>query len=371
MASIMHGKYASATVHTDNLDSTTTSQVQHLLDNEVSAGSTIHIMPDAHAGKGCTIGTTMTVTDKVVPNLVGVDIGCGVMAILTGVSVDSIDFSELDDAIREYVPHGFSTQREEYRDSTGDYLLDSIHAAEINKERARYSMGTLGGGNHFIEINDCDGSAVLTIHTGSRNLGKQIAEWHQGVAIERMSAGGADFDRDLAYLTGDDMTRYLVDMRLAQLWAELNRMSVSSAIMTAMGWVPLDVFDTAHNYIDEKGVLRKGAIDTSHGERVAIPLNMRDGTVLGVGRGNGAWNNSGPHGAGRVLSRSKAKKILSVDEFKREMGKVWSSCVSACTLDESPMAYKSSSDILAVIGETVDVYSVVKPVYNFKSSEKR
>ena len=392
------GKYGTAKVFTDNVDEGVNRQINEVLNESFIEGSKIRIMPDTHVGKGAVIGTTMTITDKVVPNLVGVDIGCGMLCVKLDVRAEDIDFGKLDDVIRTYVPSG-QNARGTAHSFAKEINYDGVRAP-FNRGRAENSIGTLGGGNHFIECaQGSDGSVYLVIHSGSRHLGKQVAEHYQKVAVNRMEDRSGDVqaivdrlkgegrhreieaavsefkrstgvvNRMLAYVTGSDMEDYLNDLRIAQHYALTNRRAMAYEIMRNMGWSELDRFDTIHNYVDlDNMILRKGAISAQLGEVVIIPMNMRDGSLLAVGKGNADWNYSGPHGAGRIMSRSKAKDAVKFDDFKKTMEGVWSTSVLESTVDESPFAYKPMDEILGNIGDTVDVIDVIKPLYNFKAN---
>ncbi|OUO52012.1 RNA-splicing ligase RtcB [Desulfovibrio sp. An276] len=361
------GKYSTAKIFTDEVDGESIKQVQLLCNQEFTEGSRIRLMPDIHAGKGCTIGTTMTITDKVVPNLVGVDIGCGMFVVNLG-AVD-LDFEKLDQVIRKYVPAGFSIHDHVPCPEVQDMLDGLVCKDHVDMDRAAKSVGTLGGGNHFIEIDkDEEGSLYLVVHSGSRHLGLQIANYYQQLAIEQCSA---KVPQELAYLTDSAFTTYLNDMRVAQEYAVLNRETIVRSIlfnMFGMEALPTNNFTTIHNYIDMKNmILRKGAVSAQKDELFLVPINMRDGSLICRGKGNADWNYSAPHGAGRIMSRSQAKKKLSMAEFQREMAGVYSTSVKQTTLDESPMAYKGMDNILANIGPTADVVKVIKPVYSFKA----
>jgi RNA-splicing ligase RtcB len=393
----LKGKYNTAQVFTDNVESEAISQIIELCNQEFVSNSKIRIMPDTHAGAGCTIGTTMTIQDKIVPNLVGVDIGCGMYVVRLEES--NINFERLDSTIRNLVPSGHAV-----RDKAHKYAslvkIDDLKARKIVKyDRAMLSVGTLGGGNHFIEANkDDQGHLYIVIHSGSRYLGKQIAEYYQDVAyrelvesqksgrelIERLKAEGRQKDiqaelnklpvpkvsKDLAYLQGASFNDYLNDMRIVQMYAVLNRQAMMDEIVRAMGFHVVDSFTTIHNYIDlDSMILRKGAISAQTQERVIIPINMRDGSLICLGKGNPNWNFSAPHGAGRLMSRSKAKATLSMDDYTASMNGIYTSSVSQSTLDECPMAYKPIDEILSNITDTVHVANVIKPVYNFKAGE--
>ncbi|AXH71214.1 putative tRNA processing protein [Bacillus phage BSP38] len=396
------GKYNSAKIFTDNIEETAMGQVIELCNQEFAKDSKIRIMPDVHAGAGCTIGTTMTITDKVVPNLVGVDIGCGLEVAYIDVDKSEVNFDQLDDVIRKYVPSGFSVRGREHQYT--EFVPLSLVRAPINKNRAKLSIGTLGSGNHFIELNEVGpGRVALVIHSGSRSLGKQVAEHYQDRAYEELmdvkneqqriieelkSQGKAHeihealrgikkpkIKKDLAYLQGNSFEDYMNDMRIAQRHALYNRKAMVQQIVEHMGWGAAwhigDSFTTIHNYIDmDHMILRKGAISARKGEKVIIPINMRDGSIIAEGTGNPDWNFSGPHGAGRVMSRSKAKKNLNVEDFKKSMEGIWTSSVNEHTLDEAPMVYKPLDEIRENIeeGGSVKVLQVIKPVYNFKAN---
>ena len=401
---ILNGKYNSAEVFTDNIDNTTISQIIELCNQKFTEDSSIKIMPDCHAGAGCTIGTTMTITDKVVPNLVGVDIGCGMATI----KVEDLSFEKLDEVINTHIPHGFSVH-----DKSQESILKKEFGIDLNNlkcninyQRAFYSLGTLGGGNHFIEVDKSeDGTLYLTVHTGSRNLGKQIADYyqkeaitycknkytdHKNAIIETYKALGKSNEisqvlstivkcptEDLCYLEGDLLKDYLHDMDLAQKYSAANRLMILTNIISfyygtdfkkVLKYTKENIIECIHNYIDmDSMILRKGAISANKGEKVIIPINMRDGIILGVGKGNKDWNYSAPHGAGRVLSRGQAKSTISIEEFEESMEGIYTTCVGQSTLDEAPQAYKPIEDILNYIGDTIEDIQIIKPVYNFKS----
>ncbi len=365
----IQGLYNTAEVFTDNIDEATIAQVTELCNQPFTTGEDIRIMPDCHAGAGCVIGTTMTLrNNKIVPNLVGVDIGCGMQVLELNTS--DIDLKKLDGVIHNEIPSGFSvrTKRHEFvknfEQQNGEIIADVGPM-----ERHLLSIGTLGGGNHFIEIDRANsGSLYLVIHTGSRNLGKQIAEYWQKIAIETCEEETPDA---LAYLSKNAYNAYIHDMYIAQNFANLNRLAIANVILEKMGWSIISKFETIHNYISfDDRKLRKGAISAKKGEKVIIPLNMRDGSIIAIGKGNANWNNSAPHGAGRILSRAKAKKEISIDEFRESMKDIYSTTVNENTLDESPMAYKSAQEIIDSIGDTVSILDVIKPIYNFKNSGK-
>ena len=375
-------------------------QIRRMCDYEFTAGSQIRIMPDVHAGKGCTIGTTMTVTDKAVPNIVGVDIGCGMYTVNLG-NVE-IDMEQMD-AAAHFIPSGLNVWegRKEHFELLGLRCYRGLKDAK----RLERSLGTLGGGTHFIEIDQAaDGTKYLVIHSGSRNLGKQVAEFYQRLAIdlnkgkeeyfakrdaliaEYKAAGRrneiqdalkalkwesreATIPEDLCFVYGQYLEDYLHDVEICQRFARRSRELMAEIILQRLGIEAIDAFHTIHNYIDtDEMILRKGAIAAHRGEKVLIPINMRDGSVLAIGKGNPDWNYSAPHGAGRIMSRTAAKEQLDLDEYRREMEGIYTTSVNEATLDEAPMAYKSLSDIIDVIQESVDVIEVLKPIYNFKAN---
>ena len=395
------GKFNTAISFAKVIEDTAREQIRRMCNYEFTRDSKIRIMPDVHAGKGCTIGTTMTVTDKAVPNIVGVDIGCGMYTVK--LADDSIDFARVDEAAH-YIP----SRRNVWDFRQEHFDLQELHCYRSLKETRRIerSIGTLGGGNHFIEIDKAeDGTFYLVIHTGSRNLGKQVAEIYQRLAIDLAKGKDKFFQQkeeiiavykslgrkkeiqsklkelekeyrgretsmpeDLCFVYGKYFHEYLHDMELCQEFARRNRELIAKILIGKAGLTGGEAFHTIHNYIDVgELIIRKGAIAAHKGERVLIPINMRDGSVLAVGKGNADWNFSAPHGAGRIMSRGKAKEQLSMDEYKNSMAGVYTTSVSAGTLDESPQAYKSLEDILDVIGDTVEVVDIMKPVYNFKA----
>ena len=376
-------------------------QIRRMCDYDFTAGSRIRIMPDVHAGKGCTIGTTMTVIDRAVPNIVGVDIGCGMYTVDMGKA--DIDFERFDAACH-YIPSGMKV----WEGRMERFDLSELKCYRVLKD-TRYierSLGTLGGGNHFIEIDEAaDGTKYLVIHSGSRNMGKQVADYYQSLAVELHSGKEEYFaardaliaeykaagrrseieaalkelkwerkecliPADLCYLYGSFFEDYLHDVEICQRFAKRNREKMAEIIFDQTGTVPGEAFHTIHNYIDtDEMILRKGSIAAHKGEKVLIPINMRDGSVLAVGKGNPEWNYSAPHGAGRLMSRTVAKNTLSMEEYQEMMKGVYTTSINENTLDEAPMAYKSLDDIIDVIRESVDVIEVLRPIYNFKASE--
>lgn len=394
------GKLNTAICYARIVDEDAVEQIRRMCDYEFTRDSRIRIMPDVHAGSGCTIGTTMTIIDKAVPNIVGVDIGCGMYTVDLGKC--DIDMERFDDAAH-YIPSGMNVweTRLEPFDLTELRCFQGLKALR----RLACSLGTLGSGNHFIEIDaGADGNKYLVIHSGSRSLGRQVAEYYQQLAIDlnkgkeeyfakrdtliaeykatgrRREIEGAlkalhwkshetTMPEDLCFLYGTYLEDYLHDVEICQRFARRNRELMAGILLERAGLESLDAFHTIHNYIDtQEMILRKGAIAAHKGEKVLIPINMRDGSVLAMGKGNPEWNYSAPHGAGRILSRSAARAQLDLEEYRREMAGVYTTCVGKSTLDEAPMAYKSLEDIIDVITESVDVIEVLKPIYNFKAN---
>jgi RNA-splicing ligase RtcB len=391
------GKYNTAKVFTDNIEAGAIEQIRLLCDQKFCEKSSIRIMPDVHAGAGCTIGTTMTVKNTVVPNLVGVDIGCGMETIKTN-AVD-IDVETLDRIIRRNIPSGFGIRSGAHPYSQEIKLENLRCKKHMDLRRAQLSVGTLGGGNHFIEAaRGDDGFIYIVVHSGSRHLGKEAAGHYQRRAYAELSdinaarreiarklkaegrfgeiedairrAAPPAVNKSLAYLAGGGFDDYINDMKIIQAYADYNRRAMADTIVELMKLSVIERFTTIHNYIDtDSMILRKGAISARSGEKVLIPMNMRDGSLICIGKGNPDWNYSAPHGAGRIMSRSAAKKNLSLDEFKRSMKGVYTTTAGAATLDEAPMAYKPAEEIIANIKDSVDLIKIIKPVYNFKAAE--
>ncbi|MBR2576235.1 MAG: RtcB family protein [Firmicutes bacterium] len=364
------GKYSTAKVFTQTLEPSAEGQIRTMCDQPFTAGSKIRIMPDVHAGKGCTIGTTMTIGEYVVPNIVGVDIGCGMDTVL--LKEKRIDLPKLDSFIRENIPHGMEVRQRPHR-SHGRIHPEELRCwKSIDKRNVVQSLGTLGGGNHFIEIDRCGDDLYLVIHTGSRGLGKKVAEYYQKIAYRRLGGKSqTQVPYELAYLKDELLEDYLHDMKLMQDFAALNRQIIKEVILGGMKLHEEDWFTTVHNYIDiENRILRKGSVSSQKGERLLIPLNMRDGSLICTGKGNPDWNYSAPHGAGRLFSRSEAKKSFTLSSFKKEMEGIFTTSVDEGTLDECPMAYKPVEEIVSAIGDTVEIEQTLKPIYNFKASEQ-
>ena len=404
---LVEGKHNTAKVFTDVVDEKSLQQIKTLCDQEFTSGARIRLMPDVHAGAGCTIGTTMTIKDKIVPNLVGVDIGCGMETLMIhkdSEAAQKFDPAQLDMIIRKNIPCGFDIRKFEHQ-YVAEVEWDNIKGI-YNKHRAQLSLGTLGGGNHFIEADkDEEGNLYIVVHSGSRHAGLEIAEYYQEMAwrqlngktkadldamISQLKAEGRETEieakrvemnaqiktqipKDLAYVSGYLFDDYINDMKIMQHFAMLNRKAMINTISIGLHLKKeeiVDQFTTIHNYIDtENMILRKGAVSAQKGEKLLIPINMRDGSLICLGKGNEDWNCSAPHGAGRVMSRMKAKKELSMEEFKAEMSGIYSTTVTKETLDEAPMAYKTMDDIVANIGPTADILNVIKPIFNFKAAD--
>lgn len=410
---IVKGKFAEAKIFTDIVEETALEQVKSMVDHEMTEGSQVRLMSDIHAGKGSTIGTTIKLPAdfadwKVSPNVVGSDVGCAVLMYKLGDK--NIDLSHLDEMITKVIPAGQRVHDRIKDKSFSKSLIEDLTFEIKNKRRIYQSLGTLGGGNHFVELGkDEEGNFWLSVHSGSRGLGLQVAKHHQNVAIKRLEESQEgqvdigklirdlkeqgrhseisamlekvkserkplnDANKTLATLKGEDLKAYLADMMLAQAYASKSRETMLNLIVKRMEFTVVDSFDSVHNFIEhdnfENGTIRKGATSAKKGERLVIPLNMLDGSIIAVGKGNADWNNSAPHGAGRLMSRTRAKAELNLDDFKKEMENIVSSSINESTLDEAPGAYKPAKEILKYITPTVDVLHVVKPVYNFKASE--
>lgn len=368
-------KYNGAKVFIDSLDEETVKQIYAFLNHPAFANSKIRIMPDTHAGKGSVIGFTMTMNEYVIPNVVGVDIGCGML--MHKLDTKEIDFAKLDEFIKKNIPSGFSIHnqkgKEKNKKQTGECFREGIELLSIKIGQTVdpiASLGTLGGGNHFIEIDRHEDNYYLIIHTGSRNFGLSVCAYHQKKAkglMNKMFIGDAYKEREFLPME-EGGKEYLIDMRAAQEYAILNRRLILECILhDFFHQDTIDKRECIHNYIGSDNIIRKGAISAYEGEKVIIPLNMRDGVIVGTGKGNADWNFSAPHGAGRILSRKKAKSELTVEGFKESMEGIYTSCVNKDTLDESPMAYKDSDMIIEAIKDTVDIDFIMAPVYNFKA----
>lgn len=404
-------------IFTDNIEQEAIDQINTLIEQPAFSDCKVRIMPDVHAGAGCVIGFTADLGDKVIPNIVGVDIGCGMLTVELGCIdgsdnsivdyVTDIDYEKLDNVIRTCIPSGRNVH-EEVKDVFLELKKLRCYGKLKNIDWLERSMGTLGGGNHFIEIDEgFEGRKYLVIHTGSRNLGKQVADYYQNLAVELMIGKDKlayeqdkliaeykdqgrsseiqdaikelrntwrnktdNIPKELCYLTGKYRDDYIYDMKICQRFAKQNRLMIALTIMFRMGWCAIDLFETVHNYIDDSNMIRKGAISAKNGEKVLIPINMRDGCIIGVGKGNEDWNYSAPHGAGRIMSRNKARESISMESFRESMEGIYTTSVCESTIDESPMAYKPMDEIIENIKDTVDISEIIKPVYNFKASEE-
>ena len=367
---LVKGIYAEAKIFTEDVEAYAEAQVRMICDSEAAAGSRIWMMPDIHPGKVAPIGLVMTVTEKVMPQLLGVDIGCGMTCVK--LNKERAEFQKLDRVIRENVPSGFNTRKDPLY-MADEFSYERLHCIRhIDRQKAGRSLGTLGGGNHFIELDKRDdGSLYLVVHTGSRHLGEEVAEYYTKLANSCLKEQGKEVPYYMSYLEGDNKTAYMEDVQIIQRYAEWNREIIVREILKGMKWKAAEQFSVPHNYLDDSGILRKGAISAKKGEPVVIPANMRDGIILGIGKGNAAWNYSAPHGSGRKLKREEVKNQYTVSEFKKEMKGIYSSCVSADTLDEAPFAYRSITEITEQIKDTVDVTEILKPVYNFKAGSRK
>ncbi len=408
-------------IFTDNVEDSAMEQIARLLSIDVFSDKKLRIMPDVHAGAGCVIGFTGNLGDKVIPNIVGVDIGCGMRVLNLG-NVVEIDFHAFNEHIRGNVPSGKIVREDRFgfRPLVGEEMEIYREAKRLVTElycyrelkftdRINKSIGSLGGGNHFIELDrDDKGDVYLVIHTGSRNLGKQVAEIYQAKAVKHLTDGADDFEElikhtieeykaagrrselqevikrmrkeyhaaepslpaDLCYLECEGRERYLHDMRLCQRWAVLNRKLISLLLLKFFPGVEImEEFESVHNYISDDNVIRKGAISAAISERCIIPLNMRDGSLICVGKGNADWNSSAPHGAGRVMSRIQAYREVTMEDFEASMEGIYSECITDFTRDESPMVYKPATEIVSNISDTVTIATTIRPIFNFKATK--
>jgi len=396
------GQHNTAICYTDELEESAALQIKSVCDQKEFSGSKIRIMPDVHAGMGCSIGTTMTITDKIVPGMVGVDIGCGIETV--EIAERKIDFEKLDWLIRKQIPYGREVRKALHPLNDEIELKELRCRGKVNIDRARKSIGTLGGGNHFIEVDRADdGRLFIVVHSGSRHIGNEVAKYYQDQAyielggsshaqlsiaknklktegrgreiestLKRLKAEAASkvtLPKDLAYVSGKLFDDYIHDMKIIQQFAVLNRKAMMEVILSVMDLTRVDAFTTIHNYIDtDVMILRKGAVSAKAGEKLLIPINMRDGSLICIGKGNEEWNCSSPHGAGRLMSRTAAKRDLSMNEYRKEMSEVYTTCVVPDTLDEAPMAYKSIDEIVRHIGPTAEIIERIRPIYNFKAA---
>ena len=382
-------------IYAATVEDTAQAQIKEMSECDAYKDCMVRIMPDCHAGAGCTIGTVISIKDRIVPNTVGVDIGCGMLVVNLG-KID-VDLHRLDEVVNEQVPSGFNIHDKAVQE---DKIVELLYCKQaIDIDMAQRSIGSLGGGNHFIELDEGkDDTKYLVIHSGSRNLGKRVCEYWQKRAdeycrklgvneqeiIARLKAEGRQreiaaaikeakerapkISKDLTFIEGDDAKKYIYDMQISQCYATLNRQTMADIICGAMGWKPYRQFTTIHNYIDiQHKILRKGAVSALAGEELIIPMNMRDGSLLCIGKGNLDWLYSAPHGAGRLMSRKQCLDNLSMDEFQQQMSGIYSTSVCRETIDESPMAYKPMQEIIDAIGDTVEIIDIIKPIYNFKA----
>lgn len=394
----LNGKYNSAKVFTDVIDNASIAQIIELCSQEFTIGQKIRMMPDVHAGMGCVIGTTMTITDKIVPNLVGVDIGCGMETVR--IKERSIELMQLDKLIYSKIPSGFNIRSTPHKYMENVDICSLRCADKIDLRRAERSLGTLGGGNHFIEADKGENGIYIVIHSGSRHLGVEVAKYYQEQGDKQLNHAGDDavrqliadlksqgrekeirrelkklentkrtkIPKNLAYVSGQLFDDYIHDMKIVQQYAVYSRKAMMDEIIRGLKLTPVEQFTTIHNYIDtDNMILRKGSVSAMKGEKLIIPINMRDGSLICIGKGNPDWNCSAPHGAGRLMSRGEAKASFTVSEFKKQMTGIYSTSVGRGTLDECPMAYKGMNDIVDNIGETAEIAEVIKPIYNFKA----
>ena len=398
----VQGKYNKAIIYASTIEEVALKQIESVCDLEIFKDSKIRIMPDVHAGAGCTIGTTMTLKNAAVPNMVGVDIGCGMEVVQ--IKEKEIDFEKLDFLIKTMIPHGREVRKKTHPFARNINIKELRCIKDINHLiKESRAIGSLGGGNHFIEVDkDDENNLYIVVHSGSRHLGKEVAEIYQEKAYKQLhkvsekdiqkmiidyKANGkekeiqskleemkklnfSDIPKELSYCTNDLFDDYIHDMKIMQKFADLNRKAMMEIIIDGMNLTIVDQFTTIHNYIDtDNMILRKGAVSAKKNEKLLIPINMRDGSLICIGKGNPDWNYSAPHGAGRLMSRSQAFKTLDVEEFKKQMAGIYTSTANIKTLDESPMAYKTMDDIVANIGPTAEIIKIIKPIYNFKAEE--
>ena len=373
----IYGKYTDATVYADICEAEAMSQIYDLCNHPIFKGASIRIMPDVHAGKGCTVGTTVKMKGgALIPSIIGADIGCGVLTVIF--SADGIDFASLEAFISANIPYGMAVRGSTHKMMNNDVKrrvrATAEHLGMTKSEQAFLrSCGTLGGGNHYIEIGVMkSGKFALTIHTGSRSFGKCVAEYYDDCANNYLHSNGiTGVNRSLPFVENEDYFGYLSAMESAMLFAKENRRLIAHDIVAYLGVKPEITFDTMHNYVelhrDGSITVRKGAISAKDGETVAIPMNMRDGVLICRGRGNAEWNESAPHGAGRLMSRAEAKASISLEEYQDSMKDIFTLSVLPSTIDESPMAYKPAAAIIDLVSDTVEILDVAKPVYNFKA----
>lgn len=366
---IVNGIYTSAKIFTDTIEDYALAQIQMLCNQEAFEDCKIRVMPDVHPGKVGTIGFTATIGEKIIPNVIGIDIGCGVT--ITKLKQKKIEFQKLDKIIREQIPSGFRIRKRPHRFSEEFDFSELYCRKAINEGKAILSLGTLGGGNHFIEVNKSEaGGLYVTIHSGSRHLGKEVTEYYLREGQKMLKEKELEVPYELTYLSGDLKDKYLHDVHIVQKFAELNRVCILDELLKGMKWKAEESFSVSHNYVEKTEnamILRKGAISAKKGELVAIPIHMKAGIMLGTGLGNKEWNESAPHGSGRVKNREEVHKTHTVSQYRAEMKGIYCSCVGKETLDEAPFAYRDMTEIQEQIAETVEIREILKPIYNFKA----
>lgn len=369
---IIKGKNACAKVFSDTMEYYAGIQIQNICDNEVAAGQTVCVMPDVHPGFVAPIGLSMTIGDRILPNLVGLDVGCG-MTIAKIVKHRGLEFKRLDSLIREKVPSGFDVRKTPHRFIGQFDFSELLCRNHIREENTSLSLGTIGSGNHFVEIDEGESGIYILVHSGSRHLGKEVTDYYLNCGRKELRKRNQEVPYEMTFIDGELKDNYLHDIKTVQKFAELNRLAIIDEIVRGMKWKIESPYSCIHNYIDfdndelGKPILRKGAISSKKNQKVIIPINMRDGVILGLGKGNSEWNCSAPHGAGRVMKREDVKKSFTVSSFKACMKGVYSSCICSGTLDEAPFAYRGIDEIKNAIEPTVNITEILKPLYNFKS----
>ena len=368
----VNGICTSAKIFTDSIENYALAQIRMLCDDEAFRGSKIRIMPDVHPGKVGTIGFTATVGKRILPNVVGIDIGCGVT--IAKLKQKKIEYQKLDTVIRENIPSGYAARKKAHHFKDQIELEELNCYRQINRIKAETSLGTLGGGNHFIEVDQDDqGAFYVVIHSGSRHLGKDVTDYYLREGQKKLKGNNISVPYELTYLEGELRTKYLYDIRIVQEYAALNREAILDELMKGMKWKVTEIYSSMHNYIAETNeglILRKGAVSALKNETVIIPVNMKDGVILGIGKGNADWNYSAPHGAGRILKREDVKQKYTVSAFKSVMKGIYSSCIGKETLDEAPFAYRSLTEIETLIKDTLEIRTILRPVYNYKAGKE-
>ena len=370
---IVNGAYASAHIFTDAVEDYAVAQIQQLCDNESMKGCKIRVMPDVHPGKVGMIGFTSTLGEKVLPNVIGIDIGCGIT--LAKIKQKKVEFQKLDKVIRENIPSGFASRKKNHRFSE-EFDFTRLHCGKaVNVAKAKASIGTLGSGNHFIELDkDEEGNLYVAIHSGSRHFGKEVTEYYLNEGQKYLKVQGIDVSYEMTYLEGEVKDAYLADLQVVQEFAELNRKAMLDELAKGMKWKIEEEYSVIHNYVDFSGtepILRKGAISAKQGETVVIPINMADGILIGKGLGNEEWNFSAPHGSGRKMNRESVRNHYTVSQFKIEMKGIYSSCIGKDILDEAPFAYRRLEEIKEEIADTVQIKKHIVPIYNFKAGNEK